>query len=101
MDTAPPRQLPDPDALVAALLTMMTRFSCLGCPRLAGRIRRHLALLPHYADDEMPPLLKRLAARLEGEWAQLQQALADTDDTDAANAPADLHAARPASRSLH
>lgn len=101
MNIAQHQQLPDPDTLVAALLTMMTRFSCLGCPRLAGRIRRHLALLRHYADDEMPPLLKKLAARLEGEWAQLHQALADTDDGDAANDPSDLHSARPDSPSLH
>ena len=32
--------LPDPTSLIAALMTMMTRFSCLGCPRLANRIRR-------------------------------------------------------------
>ncbi|MFC5300743.1 hypothetical protein [Azospira restricta] len=100
MDTAPHRpQLPDPSALVAALLTMMTRFSCLGCPRLAGRIRRNLALLQHYADDDMPPLLKALAQKLEREWAQLQFAISD-----AAGEPGDAPAeptAYPASQSLH
>ncbi len=98
MDTAPKPQLPDPDALVAALLTMMTRFSCLGCPRLAGRIRRNLTLLKHYGDDEMSPLLKQLAVRLEGEWAQLQFALADTEEPQTAT---DHHATLPASQSLH
>jgi hypothetical protein len=79
---ATPRKprLPDPTAIVAALMTMMTRFSCLGCSRLAGRIRRNLALLQHYADDDMPPALKSLAQKLEREWAQLQFAISDTAD---------------------
>ncbi|MBI2306388.1 MAG: hypothetical protein HYU78_03715 [Rhodocyclales bacterium] len=97
MNTPRRPQLPDPTTLVAALLTMMTRFSCLGCPRLAGRIRRNLALLRHYPDDEMPPLLKDLAGRLEREWAQLQQAISDEpvhDDT----IDKTIHAA---SQSLH
>ncbi|MFA7291242.1 MAG: hypothetical protein WC023_03235 [Rhodocyclaceae bacterium] len=73
-------QRPDPTVLLAALLAMMTRFSCLGCPRLAGRIRGNLARLRHYSDDDMPPLLKDLALRLEDEWAQLHQAISDIPD---------------------
>ncbi|MBW7902473.1 MAG: hypothetical protein H3C26_13410 [Rhodocyclaceae bacterium] len=97
MDPRP--RLPDPTALVAALMSMMTRFSCLGCPRLAGRIRRSLALLQHYPDDEMSPPLKQLAARLEREWAQLQFAISDhPDHADRNDHPAALPAA---SQSLH
>jgi hypothetical protein len=92
-------QRPDPTALVAALLSMMTRFSCLGCPRLAGRIRRNLALLRHYPDDRMPPPLKQLAVRLESEWAQLHFAISDHPDHADRN---DHSAVLPAaSQSLH
>ena len=99
METNSKPQLPDPVSLIAALMTMMTRFSCLGCPRLANRIRRNLALLQHYTDTDMPPPLKQLAQRLEHEWAQLHTAIADephvetnTDDNKL------IHAA---SQSLH
>jgi hypothetical protein len=64
--------LPDPIALVASLMSMMTRFSCLGCPRIAGRIRHDLSVLQRYPDDAMPPLLKQ--------WAQLQSAISDTPE---------------------
>lgn len=116
MNTPRRPQLPDPTTLVAALLTMMTRFSCLGCPRLAGRIRRNLALLQRYADADLPPLLKQLAQKLEGEWAQLQFAISDEADRgsdDATDLPAESGtesgtesginsaAHHPASRSLH
>lgn len=99
METTRKPQLPDPTALIAALMTMMTRFSCLGCPRLAKRIRHNLALLQHYADSDMPPLLKQLAQRLEHEWAQLHTAIADEPRV-ATNSDDDtlIHAA---SQSLH
>lgn len=87
---------------------MMTRFSCLGCPRLAGRIRRNLALLRHYPDRDMPPLLKELAQRLEHEWAQFHLAISNIPDSLVAgekrtdsrivNASTTTH---PASPSLH
>lgn len=99
-------QYPDPTALLASLLSMMTRFSCLGCPRLAERIRGNLALLRHYPDDDMPPLLKELALRLEHEWAQLHFAIADIPDSpDEVNAIDGTNesaaTAYPASQSLH
>ena len=97
MSTPNLQQLPDPTALLAALMTMMTRFSCLGCPQLAARIRRHLALLQHYDDSEMPPLLKQLAQRLQGEWAQLLSAISDTPPHN----EIDKHPTHTASQSLH
>ena len=109
-----PRQpaLPDPTSHIAALMSMMTRFSCLGCPRLARRIQRNLALLQHYADDDMPPILKQLALRLEREWAQLFMAIADEAQVEESSdeclkhrheQPHDQHdkLIRPASQSLH
>ncbi|MCP5268836.1 MAG: hypothetical protein H6943_07340 [Zoogloeaceae bacterium] len=97
MNTNRTPQLPEPTALIAALLTMMTRFSCLGCPRLAGRIRRNLALLQHYADTDMPPSLKQLAQHLEREWTQLHLAIADEPLHDE-NTEKTIHTA---SQSLH
>lgn len=84
-------ELPDPTTLVAALMSMMTRFSCLGCPRIAGRIRHDLSVLQRYPDDAMPPLLKQLAVRLEGEWAQLQSAISDAPEHDPCAASQSLH----------
>lgn len=83
--------LPDPIALIASLMSMMTRFSCLGCPRIAGRIRHDLSVLQRYPDDAMPPLLKHLAVRLEDEWAQLQSAISDTPEHDPCTASQSLH----------
>lgn len=97
MSTPNPQQLPEPTTLLAALMTMMTRFSCLGCPQLAARIRRHLALLRHYDDKDMPPLLKQLAQRLEGEWAQLLLAISDTPPHNETND----YPTHTASQSLH
>ncbi|MBK8525338.1 MAG: hypothetical protein IPL58_15640 [Betaproteobacteria bacterium] len=101
-------QRPDPTVLLASLLSMMTRFSCLGCPRLAGRIRRNLALLHHYPDKDMPPQLKELAQRLEHEWAQLHLAISDISDSPVAgekrtdSSIVNEHPiTHPASQSLH
>lgn len=69
--------LPDPAALVASLLNLMTRFSCLGCPNQAALIRRELALFQSYPDALVPPLLKQVGQRLEQEWAQLHFAISD------------------------
>ena len=104
MDTTRRPALPDPTSLIAALMTMMTRFSCLGCPRLANRIRHNLALLQHYADDDMPPMLKQLALRLEREWAQLFTAIADEPQVEkSTDQPHEQHdkLIQPASQSLH
>ena len=49
----PPRELPDADALIASLLNLMTRFASLGCPQQAALIRRELALLVGYPDEQI------------------------------------------------
>lgn len=72
-----PADLPDATALVTSLLSLMTRFSCLGCPQQALLIGHELALLQHYPDDQVPPLLKQVGRRLENEWQQLHAAIAD------------------------
>ena len=69
--------LPDAAAMMASLLSLMTKFSCLGCPQQAVLIQRELALLQRYPDEEIPPLLKRVAQRLEGEWQQLHFVISD------------------------
>ena len=73
------RPLPDATALMASLLSQMTRFSCLGCPQQAELIRRELTLLQSYPDEQIPPLLKSIGQRLESEWAELHLAIADDE----------------------
>lgn len=72
-----PAQLPDASALIASLLSQMTRFSCLGCPQQAAQIRKELALLQAYPDDQLAPLIKQIGQRLEDEWSQLHMAISD------------------------
>lgn len=60
--------LPHPSALIASLLSLMTRFSENGNASLAALIRHELALLQSYPEREIPPLLKTVAKRLEAEW---------------------------------
>ncbi len=86
-------RLPDTAALLASLLSQMTRFSCLGCPQQAAQIRRELALLQGYPDEQIPPLLKQVARRLEAQWGELHLSIADE------NAPEALHTA--SQRALH
>ncbi|MFZ2853795.1 MAG: hypothetical protein WAZ34_06755 [Rhodocyclaceae bacterium] len=86
----PTPNLPDATALMASLLSQMTRFSCLGCPQQAALIQRELALLQTYPDSQIPPLLKGVAKRLEGEWTQLHFAIADDPE------PASHDSAHPA-----
>lgn len=85
-----PAQLPDASALLASLLNLMTRFSCLGCPQQAALIRKELALLQAYPDDQLAPLIKQVGQRLEGEWSQLHMAISDDPYPAAAEARA-LH----------
>lgn len=88
-------ELRDAAALVASLLSRMTRFSCLGCPQQAVLIQRELALLQSYPESAVPPLLKDVAKRLEDEWTQLHFAIAD-DPYAAAHAEAHAEAQGPA-----
>lgn len=73
----PATDLPNADALLASLLSLMTEFSCLGCPQQALLIERELKRLQSYPDQSVAPLLKDVARRLEHEWQQLHFAIAD------------------------
>lgn len=86
-----PADLPDATALLSSLLSLMTRFSCLGCPQQAQLIRRELAQLQSYPDDQVPALLKQVGRRLEGEWTQLHFAIADDGLPAAGAQPTVLH----------
>lgn len=83
-----PRDLPDPHALLASLLSLMTGFAHTRCPRQAVLVHRQLAYLQSFPDGLMPPPLKAVANRLQGEWERLLCA------------PAEARAAAPATR-LH
>lgn len=67
--------LPDPAALLASTLSLMTGFIRTGCPRQATLVSRQLTYLQCYPDSEMPPILKSVARRLRTEWEQVLFAL--------------------------
>ena len=67
--------LPDPAALLASTLSLMTGFIRTGCPRQATLVSRQLAYLQTYPDSQMPPILKSVARRLRTEWEQVLFAL--------------------------
>lgn len=67
--------LPDPAALLASTLSLMSAFARSGCPRQATLIIRQLAYLQSYPDHCVPPLLKQVSQRLRAEWEQLLFAL--------------------------
>ena len=87
----PATELPDADALMASLLSLMTKFSCLGCPQQALLIQRELKLLQSYPDQSVAPLLKTVARRLENEWQQLHFAIADDPGPVASQSRPALH----------
>lgn len=59
---------PDPVALLASTLHLMTAYARTGCPGQVQLILRQLAFLQNYPDDRLPPLLKTVARRLGQEW---------------------------------
>jgi hypothetical protein len=63
--------LPDPGALIASTLSLMTGFVRTGCPRQATLVSRQLAYLQCYPDSQISPVLKSVARRLRAEWEQV------------------------------
>lgn len=66
-----PDTLPDPVALMASTLAVMTRFIQTGCPRQADLVRRQLHYLQGYPDHLVAAPFKAAARRLHGDWAML------------------------------
>ncbi len=87
--------LPDPAALLASLMSLMTGFARVRCPRQVVMIERQLAYLGNYPEHLMPPILKAAAKRLRGEWQRVLFELPRKDDP-----PAVAPGTRPVSR-LH
>lgn len=81
----------DANVLIGTLLSQMTEFSCLGCPQQALEIRRKLAQLQRYPDNEISPQLKQLGRHLEQEWTQLHFAIADELSPDTGDQLAVFH----------
>ena len=76
----PQQNISASDALMASLLSLMTSFSCLGCPNQAIAIQHQLAMLQSYPDEEVSPSLKFIARQLESKWCQLYQSISDEPD---------------------
>jgi hypothetical protein len=55
-----------PELALLALVSMLSRFAFVRCPRMAASIQAHFL---HVARDErLPPLFRETAARLHDEW---------------------------------
>jgi hypothetical protein len=67
--------LPDPSALLASLLSLMTGFVRTGSPLHATLISRQIAYLHYYPDSQISPLLKSVARRVRSDWEQLRVTL--------------------------
>ena len=75
-----PHKTSESDALVASLLSLMTSFSCLGCPNQAIAIQHQLSLLQNYPDEQISPSLKFIARQLESKWSLVYQSISDEPD---------------------
>lgn len=74
--------LPEPQVVLASLLSLMTSFVRTGCPRMAVLIRRQLAYLQSFPESMMPASLKTIARRLEDDWDRIAER-----EVDATGAP--------------
>ncbi len=83
--------LPDPGALLASTLSLMTGFVRTGCPRQATLVSRQLAYLQCYPDSQMPPILKSVARKLRDEWEQVLFTLPNSGGADGLLEMAKLH----------
>jgi hypothetical protein len=83
--------LPDPGALIASTLSLMTGFVRTGCPRQATLVSRQLAYLQCYPDSRMPPILKSVARKLRAEWEQVLFTLPHSGGADGLVEAAKLH----------
>jgi hypothetical protein len=83
--------LPDPAALLASTLSLMTGFVRTGCPRQATLVSRQLAYLQCYPDSQITPVLKSVARRLRAEWEQLLFTLPNSGGADGLLEMAKLH----------
>lgn len=63
-----PDDLPDPNALLMSLLTVMTRFAQTRCPRQGALVRRQLDCLQGYPDHLLSPPFRAAVRRLRGDW---------------------------------
>lgn len=79
--------LPNPQALAASLLHLMTRYAESPCPNIATLIARELRFL-EMTGDAAPVLLRNTAKRLFSHWVALQHC---PQPCPAPQAPASLH----------
>lgn len=67
----PVSNLPDPAALLASALHLMTRHAQVGCPTQAQLIIRQLQAVEAHPDESVPPLLREVCRRLVAQWYDL------------------------------
>ncbi|MFZ5557336.1 MAG: hypothetical protein ACOZDY_11555 [Pseudomonadota bacterium] len=67
----PVSNLPDPAALLASALHLMTRHAQVGCPTQAQLVIRQLQAVESHPDASVPPLLREVCRRLVAQWYDL------------------------------
>ncbi len=63
--------VPNPAALVASALHLMTRHAQSGCPTQAQLVIRQLQAVEAHPDASVPPLLREVCRRLVAQWYDL------------------------------
>jgi hypothetical protein len=67
----PVSDLPEPAALLASALHLMTRHAQVACPTQAQLVIRQLQAVESHPDASVPPLLRDVCRRLITHWYDL------------------------------
>jgi hypothetical protein len=67
----PLSELPEPAALLASALHLMTRHAQVGCPTQAQLVIRQLQAVERHPDASVTPLLRDVCRRLIAHWYDL------------------------------
>lgn len=63
--------LPEPAAIVASALFLMTRHATTGCPCKAQMVIRQLEFLAQHPSEQVSPMLRQVCRKLIVEWHNL------------------------------
>jgi len=83
-----PADLPEPAAIVASIIHLMTRHAGSGCPRLGELVIRQLEFLERHPSGEVTPMLRHVCRSLIVDWHRL---LSHFDASRPAGAPRTVH----------
>lgn len=61
-------ELPEPAAIVASVIHLMTRHAVSGCPQMGRMVIRQLEYLAHHPSEQITPMLRQVCNSLIVEW---------------------------------